>query len=226
MPSSPSTKPHPRQIDASRWEALERVRAEPARRVSVRTTTRLRVDSAATTAQNQDGSWSQLPGVRLSLCTGEALYALHVSGSVPANDARLPEGCAVVAAESTRSGSWFAPTRAVPVQPHTFESFPNGWHQFVSDAASCWATMALPLRCGQASLEQLISSNLSATPGSPPARPGSSTPKNRRGRELPRDLKDVMLIGRRPGPNVSYRPKRGAAMMRASYGIALEACCC
>ena len=40
-------------------------------------------------------------------------------------------------------GSWFAPTRAVPVQPHTFESFPNGWHQFVSDAASCWATMAL-----------------------------------------------------------------------------------
>jgi len=31
----------------------------------------------------------------------------------------------------------------VPVQPHTFESFPNGWHQFVSDAASCWATMAL-----------------------------------------------------------------------------------
>src|SRR5213593_4274694 len=40
-------------------------------------------------------------------------------------------------------GSWFAPARAVPVQPHTFESFPNGWHQFVSDAASCWATMAL-----------------------------------------------------------------------------------
>src|SRR5215813_7215642 len=40
-------------------------------------------------------------------------------------------------------GSWFVPTRAVPVQPHTFESFPNGWHQFVSDAGSCWATMAL-----------------------------------------------------------------------------------
>jgi len=33
-------------------------------------------------------------------------------------------------------GSWFVPTSAVPVQPHTFESFPNGWHQFISDAAS------------------------------------------------------------------------------------------
>jgi hypothetical protein len=40
-------------------------------------------------------------------------------------------------------GSWFAPTRAVPVQPHTFESFPNGWDDFFSDAASCLATMAL-----------------------------------------------------------------------------------
>jgi len=26
---------------------------------------------------------------------------------------------------------------------HTFESFPNGWHQFISEAASSWATMAL-----------------------------------------------------------------------------------
>ena len=30
-----------------------------------------------------------------------------------------------------------------------------------------------------------------------------------------------MLTARRPGPNVSYRPKRGAVMMRAFYGIAL-----
>jgi hypothetical protein len=36
------------------------------------------------------------------------------------------------------------PTRAVPVQPHTFESgFPHGWHQFASTGASSWAAMAL-----------------------------------------------------------------------------------
>jgi hypothetical protein len=95
-------------------------------------------------AQNQDGSWSQLPGVRPdAYATGEALYALHVSGSVPAHDPVYQKGVQWLLRNQLADGSWFAPTRAVPVQPHTFESFPNGWHQFVSDAASCWATMAL-----------------------------------------------------------------------------------
>ena len=95
-------------------------------------------------AQNQDGSWSQLPGVRPdAYATGEALYALHVSGRVPADDPVYQKGVQWLLRNQLADGSWFAPTRAVPVQPHTFESFPNGWHQFVSDAASCWATMAL-----------------------------------------------------------------------------------
>src|SRR2546425_931101 len=95
-------------------------------------------------AQNHDGSWGQLPGVRPdAYATGEALYALHVSGSVPANDPVYQKGVQWLLRNQLADGSWFAPTRAVPVQPHTFESFPNGWHQFVSDAASCWATMAL-----------------------------------------------------------------------------------
>src|SRR3989441_3211356 len=95
-------------------------------------------------AQNQDGSWSQLPGVRAdAYATGEALYALHVSGGVATNDAAYQKGVQWLLRNQLADGSWFAPTRAVPVQPHTFESFPNGWHQFVSDAASCWATLAL-----------------------------------------------------------------------------------
>ena len=94
--------------------------------------------------QNQDGSWSQLPGVRPdAYATGEALYALHISGSVPVSDPVYQKGVQWLLRNQLEDGSWFAPTRAVPVQPHTFESFPNGWHQFVSDAASCWATMAL-----------------------------------------------------------------------------------
>jgi len=94
--------------------------------------------------QNDDGSWSQLPNVRPdAYATGLALYALHVSGNVPANDLVYQKGVQWLLRNQLADGSWFAPTRAVPVQPHTFESFPNGWHQFVSDAASCWATMAL-----------------------------------------------------------------------------------
>jgi ankyrin repeat protein len=95
-------------------------------------------------AQNPDGSWSQVPGTRAdAYATGQALYALHVSGNVPVNDPVYQKGVQWLLRNQLPDGSWFAPTRAVPVQPHTFESFPNGWHQFASDAASCWSTMAL-----------------------------------------------------------------------------------
>jgi ankyrin repeat protein len=94
--------------------------------------------------QNQDGSWSQLPGVRSdAYATGQALYALHVSGNVPITDPVYQKGVEWLLRNQLADGSWFAPTRAVPVQPHTFESFPNGWHQFISEAASSWAAMAL-----------------------------------------------------------------------------------
>src|SRR5262249_25374658 len=95
-------------------------------------------------AQNEDGSWSQLPGIRAdAYATGEALYALHVSGDVTTNDAAYQKGVQWLLRNQLPDGSWFAPSRAVPVQPHTFESFPHGWHQFISDAASSWSTMAL-----------------------------------------------------------------------------------
>jgi ankyrin repeat protein len=99
---------------------------------------------ALKSSQNQDGSWSQLPGVRAdAYATAEALYALHISGGVATNDPAYQKGVQWLLRNQLDDGSWFAPTRAVPVQPHTFESFPHSWHQFISDAASCWATMAL-----------------------------------------------------------------------------------
>jgi len=96
-------------------------------------------------AQNPDGSWSQLPGIPgEAYATGEALYALHISGEVPTKDAVYQRGVQWLLRNQLSDGSWFMATRAVPVQPHTFESgFPHGWHQFASDGASSWATMAL-----------------------------------------------------------------------------------
>jgi ankyrin repeat protein len=101
--------------------------------------------SALKSAQNRDGSWSLLPGIPgEAYATGEALYALHVAGEVPATDAVYQRGVEWLLRNQLADGSWFMPTRAVPVQPHTFESgFPHGWHQFASDGASSWATMAL-----------------------------------------------------------------------------------
>ena len=96
-------------------------------------------------SQNPDGSWSLLPGYPgEAYATGEALYALHIAGDVQSHDPVFVKGIEWLLRNQLSDGSWFMPTRAVPVQPHTFESgFPHGWHQFASDSASSWAAMAL-----------------------------------------------------------------------------------
>jgi hypothetical protein len=101
--------------------------------------------AAMKAAQNQDGSWSQLPAMPGdAYAAGETLYALHVSGAVSTEDAVYRKGVQWLLRNQLADGSWFVPTRAVPVQPHTFESgFPHGWHQFASNGASSWAAMAL-----------------------------------------------------------------------------------
>lgn len=100
---------------------------------------------ALKTHQNNDGSWSQLPSwPGDAYATGETLFALHVSGAVAAQDPVYQKGVMWLLRNQLADGSWFVPTRAVPVQPHTFESgFPHGWHQFASDGASSWSAMAL-----------------------------------------------------------------------------------
>jgi len=94
--------------------------------------------------QNSDGSWNQQPGMPSdAYATGEATYALHVSGNVPTNDPVYRKAIEWLLKNQLSDGSWFVPTLAVPVQPHTFESFPHGWNQFASEAGSSWAALAL-----------------------------------------------------------------------------------
>ncbi len=108
-------------------------------------------------AQADDGSWSVLPDIPgEAYATGEALYALHISGNLPTNDPTYQKGVRWLLRNQLSDGSWFMPTRAVPVQPHTFESgFPHGWHQFASTGASSWATMALLLTLPDKPLKNL-----------------------------------------------------------------------
>jgi squalene cyclase len=40
-------------------------------------------------------------------------------------------------------GSWFVRSRAVPLQPHFESGFPHRRDQFISAAATNWATQAL-----------------------------------------------------------------------------------
>jgi hypothetical protein len=94
--------------------------------------------------QNPDGSWSQTsqaPGE--AYATGEALYALHVSGDVPVQDPVYQKGVQWLLRNQLADGSWFVPAKTTPVQPHFDTGFPHGASQFSSAAGSNWATMAL-----------------------------------------------------------------------------------
>ena len=42
-------------------------------------------------------------------------------------------------------GSWYVPSRALRIQPHFETGFPYGRDQFISAAATNWATAALAL---------------------------------------------------------------------------------
>ena len=95
-------------------------------------------------AQNPDGSWSQLSGIRGdAYATGQALYALHTAADVPTDDPAYARGVAWLLRNQLADGSWFVPARTTPIQPYFESGFPHGAHQWISDAGSSWASMAL-----------------------------------------------------------------------------------
>ena len=74
--------------------------------------------------------------------TGLTLVALHEAGMSPA-DAVYKRGVAFLLSTQLADGSWYAPTRSVPIQPYFDAGFPHGHDQWISTAATSWATMAL-----------------------------------------------------------------------------------
>lgn len=94
--------------------------------------------------QRADGGWSQLPTLGSdAYATGQALYALAESGAIAVTDAAYQRGVAFLLKTQLADGSWFVKSRAVPLQPHFDAGFPHGRDQFISAAATNWATLAL-----------------------------------------------------------------------------------
>jgi hypothetical protein len=95
--------------------------------------------------QHPDGSWSQLttmPGD--AYATGQALYALAESKTLKPGDEAYQKGLAWLLKTQEPTGAWIVQTRAYPIQPHLNADFPPyDENQFISAAASNWATMAL-----------------------------------------------------------------------------------
>lgn len=97
--------------------------------------------------QRPDGGWAQI-ATRASdaYATGQTLTALHQAAHLPVTDAAYQRGLAFLMRTQQRDGSWLVETRRRTEGLAHFETgFPHGEHQFISYAASAWATMALVL---------------------------------------------------------------------------------
>jgi hypothetical protein len=94
--------------------------------------------------QRPDGGWSQLPSLQSdAYATGQALVALAESGGLPVTDPVFTRGVAFLMKTQLADGSWLVRTRALPIQPQFDAEFPHGRDQFISSAATNWATQAL-----------------------------------------------------------------------------------
>lgn len=98
--------------------------------------------------QEADGGWAQ-NGWRFSdaYATGSALYALHVAGGVRSDAPAFARGLAFLLGTQLPDGTWHVRTRSRPVQTYFESGFPHGRDQFISCAATGWATAAVALAC-------------------------------------------------------------------------------
>ncbi|MHB8736529.1 MAG: prenyltransferase/squalene oxidase repeat-containing protein, partial [Terriglobales bacterium] len=94
--------------------------------------------------QRPDGGWAQLALLDSdAYATGEALVSLRQSGALTAADPVYRRGVQYLLHTQMADGSWFVPSRAIPIQPYFDSGFPYGRDQFISAAATNWATRAL-----------------------------------------------------------------------------------
>jgi ankyrin repeat protein len=100
--------------------------------------------------QRPDGGWAQLPSMSSdAYATGSVLVALHNAGGLRATAAPYRRGVEFLLNTQLTDGSWFVRTRSHPTQIYFESGFPHGASQFVSAAATNWATQALIVGAGK-----------------------------------------------------------------------------
>jgi hypothetical protein len=108
-----------------------------------------RETAALLALQRADGGWGQLPAMAPdAYATGQALYALHAAG-VRTTATGYQKGVDYLLRTQLQDGTWFVKTRAFPVQRYFETGFPHGPNQFISTAATGWATLALAYTPGE-----------------------------------------------------------------------------
>jgi hypothetical protein len=93
--------------------------------------------------QREDGGWAQTPYLASdAYATGHVLDTLGELG-VRSADAARRRGAAFLLRTQREDGSWHVRSRAMKVQPYFEGGFPYGHDQWISQAATAWATMGL-----------------------------------------------------------------------------------
>jgi len=93
--------------------------------------------------QRSDGGWGQTPFLPSdAYATGQVLYALRELG-VPASDQSLQRGVTFLTRTQRPDGSWQVKSRAMKIQPYFESGFPHAHDQWISQAGTSWAAMAL-----------------------------------------------------------------------------------
>jgi len=94
--------------------------------------------------QRSDGGWAGNPNLAGdAFSTGEALYALHESGSVGVHDRAYKRGIEFLLRTQYDDGAWYVRSRAVKLMPYFESGFPFGDDQWISAAGTAWASLAL-----------------------------------------------------------------------------------
>ena len=109
--------------------------------------------------QRDDGGWAQLDSFDAekgqpeaatksdAYATGTALVAIHQAGGLATSDAAYQRGVTYLLKTQLDDGSWHVASRSKPFQAYYESGFPHGPDQFISCAATGWATWALVLGC-------------------------------------------------------------------------------
>jgi len=93
--------------------------------------------------QRSDGGWSQTPHLESdAYATGQVLFTLREVGA-PAQDAALQRGASYLLRTQKADGSWYVRSRAMKIQPYFDSGFPYEHDQWISAAATAWATIGL-----------------------------------------------------------------------------------
>jgi hypothetical protein len=102
--------------------------------------------------QRDDGGWAQLDSGDAAYAessdayaTGSALVVLQATGQLAKSDAAYQRGLAYLLKTQLADGSWHIASRSKPFQPYYESGFPHSKDQFISCAATGWATWAMVL---------------------------------------------------------------------------------